>query len=424
MALFEWTKWKNGGLPAIEPHSEAKLNVLRNYVEDYICILCAGGFGRDTFKITLVDGFAGGGAYLGGKFGSPFVFLQAVAAAEARINATREKPLTIDCHYYFVEKSQSNFQCLRFQLEKSGYKHQLDKTIFLRQGEFQEHRAQIVADTKARFTRGGSRVIFFLDQCGYTDVDPRVLNAISRELNNKAEFIINFAVGWLIDFVENTPKFRTMLSDLGLDSEISPEDLIRAKDCSGSDWRYVIEAIIGPAFRKIAGARFFSPFYIAPSDNHRGYWLLHLAPHMRARSAMLDVYWHNANGHRHFGHLGLNMLAYKAQADPSGYLLGFGFDAVTKQAAKTALKGDFARVIRDNHTDGIPVGEFAAKYCNHTIANETLIAEAINDLSNEQAVTVRGPKGKPKRSEKILPNDIVFPCNQEFFSFFKRSPKP
>jgi hypothetical protein len=57
------------------------------------------------------------------------------------------------------------------------------------------------------------------------------------------------------------------------------------------------------------------------------------------------------------------------------------------------------------------------------IINETLIAEAISDLSNEQAVTVRGPKGKPKRSEKILPTDIVFPCSQEFFQFFKRSPK-
>ena len=62
MRLFDWTNWKKTLLPPLEPHSEAKLQVLRSYVEDYICILCADSFGRDAFRITLVDGFAGGGA--------------------------------------------------------------------------------------------------------------------------------------------------------------------------------------------------------------------------------------------------------------------------------------------------------------------------------------------------------------------------
>ncbi|HEV7927992.1 MAG TPA: three-Cys-motif partner protein TcmP [Verrucomicrobiae bacterium] len=420
MASFEWTDWKSGGLPSIEPHSEAKLNVLRSYVEDYICILCADGFGRDTFKITLVDGFAGGGAYLGGKFGSPFVFLQAVAAAEARINVNRQKPLTIDCHYYFVEKNKASFECLRWQLENSTYKHQLGKTIFLHRGSFHEHHAQIVAKTKDRFTRGGSRVIFFLDQCGYTDVDPRMLNSISADLNNKAEFIINFAVTWFTDFISDKTKFRNMLSNLGLDSEISAEKLIRAKETSGCDWRYIIESMIGPAFKKVAGAPFFSPFYIAPIDNHRGYWLLHLAPHIRARSAMLDVHWRNANGHRHFGHLGLNMLTYKPDAERVGYLDGFAFDDLTRDIAKRGLKCDFARVIHDSHADGVLFQDFAAMYCNKTIADEKLIAETIEDLVKDEEVIVLGPKGKPKRSEKVSAKDIVLPCNQLFFTTLKK----
>ncbi len=34
MVLFEWKNWKSGNLPSLDLHSEAKLNVLRNYVED------------------------------------------------------------------------------------------------------------------------------------------------------------------------------------------------------------------------------------------------------------------------------------------------------------------------------------------------------------------------------------------------------
>ena len=419
MNAFEWKDWAAGGLPELERHSEAKLSVLRNYVTDYICILCADSYGRDAFKITLVDGFAGGGAYRNGKVGSPFVFLESVAAADAQINANRQKPLLIDCHYYFIEQNREAFECLKAELEHSIYRDRVGKTIFLKHASFHQCQTQIVAETKSRFTRGGSRVIFFLDQCGYADVHPLLLNAISTELNNKAEFIINFAVSWLIDFVSDTREFRQMLANLGLDSQLSAESLIRAKEKSGSDWRYVIEAMIGPAFRKVAGAQFFSPFYIAPIDNHRGYWLLHLAPHIRARSAMLDVYWRNANGHRHFGHLGLNMLSYKPDARPEGYLDGFAFDEFTKDAAKNTLKADFARVIRDSHTDGISLRKFAMQYCNQTIANESLIAETLEELSRDGQIIVLGPKGSPKRSETIGPQDIVLPCNQLVFDVWR-----
>ena len=67
MDAFEWKEWNSGKLPELERRSEAKLNVLRNYVTDYIRILCSDSFGRDEFRITLVDVFAGGGAYRGGN---------------------------------------------------------------------------------------------------------------------------------------------------------------------------------------------------------------------------------------------------------------------------------------------------------------------------------------------------------------------
>lgn len=173
-----------------------------------------------------------------------------------------------------------------------------------------------------------------------------------------------------------------------------------------------MESEIGPAYKKISGMPFFSPFYIEPADSHRGYWLLHLAPHERARSAMLDVHWRYANSHRHFGHVGLNMLAFKPEADPTGYLEGMSFGALTRETAKQKLSEDFARVIRDSHADGISFEQFAALYGNKTIANNSLMGEVISELTAQSELLVTGPKGSQKRSNIIHDDDIIFPCNQ------------
>ncbi len=414
---FTWKKWKHGSLPELEPHSEAKLRVLSDYVEDYITILCSRSFGQDTFRITLVDGFAGGGIYESGKQGSPFILLQAVEAAEAKLNAGgRQKRIHIDCHYHFIDEKKEACECLRFQFEQSQYKHRLGKDIFLHKGKFEECCPSIVDRLQKRHPKAGARVIFFLDQCGYTQVPPAVLRSISEQLNHKAEFIINFAIKWLSDIIGNNKTFLKVFPTLGLEGHLSADTLIRAKEKDNVHWKYVVESLIGPAFRNAAGSPFFSPFYIEPIDSHRGYWLLHLAPHERARSAMLDVYWKNANSHRHFGHPGLNMLAYKADADQTGYMEGMSFDDFTRTEAKKKLLEDFARVFHDSHSDGVTFEQFAKLYSNKTIANSSLMVEVINELAIAGEVEVKGPKGSEKRSQRIQARDIILPCNQLLLS--------
>jgi hypothetical protein len=81
---------------------------------------------------------------------------------------------------------------------------------------------------------------------------------------------------------------------------------------------------------------------------------------------------------------------------------------------------DFARVIRDSHTYGISFKGFAEMYCNQTIANHSLIAETLEHLVVENQIIIKGAKGKPKRSEKIKPNDIILPYNQLLFEVFKK----
>src|SRR5690606_5526842 len=89
--------WANGTIPAIAPHSLAKHRILREYVQRYIHVLTARP-GTEVLRLTLVDGFAGGGEYLGSEGrilhpGSPQILIDAVRTAEASVNANRNKPV-------------------------------------------------------------------------------------------------------------------------------------------------------------------------------------------------------------------------------------------------------------------------------------------------------------------------------------------
>ena len=86
-------KWGPDETPAIEPHSKAKLTVLREYLRAYISRLTT-GFSHDEFKLDFIDGFAGGGVFQdGGNFmsGTPLIMLEETDAAKERLNKNRRK---------------------------------------------------------------------------------------------------------------------------------------------------------------------------------------------------------------------------------------------------------------------------------------------------------------------------------------------
>src|SRR5947208_13207761 len=87
-------KWREGHEPpTIRAHSLAKHRVLRAYLERYVSVLTANPR-QKQFKLTLVDGFAGGGKYLEAgsreeRPGSPMIMLQAMKSARDAARAAR-----------------------------------------------------------------------------------------------------------------------------------------------------------------------------------------------------------------------------------------------------------------------------------------------------------------------------------------------
>lgn len=411
---FYWKYWQNDQFPKLEDHSAKKLELLRDYLVLYLQIVMKGTSGKDVQYITLVDGFAGGGIYIGNKLGSPITILKAVEEAEALINRGREKSTRIIPICYFIEKDPDAFACLEFTLKQQGYGSELDKTIHLRRDHFENVAPAIIEDINRRHTRGGNRTIFFLDQCGWSEISAGTIRGISQQLHRRPEFIVNFAISWLTDFIseKTVGPMAKSLQGLGLENFVDLPALVNLRRELGGHWEHAVERHIGDGFHKATGITYYSPFYIEPEGNHRGYWLLHLAGSARARSAMTEIHWAKANRSKHYGGLGYDMLSYKPDSDQTPFIEGMSFNEESKERCKSTLHNDLAKYLADHHGNGITCGELLNQTSNKTIATESMVREILWKICQTPEFEIRCPSGKEKKSCSVSDVDVIMARKQ------------
>lgn len=417
---FYWDRWESGEYPVLEDHSEKKLELLRDYLVLYLEIVMKGTAGKEEQFVTLVDGFAGGGLYNGNRTGSPLAILEAVREAEARINTGREKKTRITPICYFIEKDPKAFACLKATLQMKGYGDRIGKTIHLRHDPFEKVAPAIISEINARHTRGGNRTIFFLDQCGYTEISAMTIREISEKLHRRPEFIVNFAITWLTDFIseKTEAQMSKSLQELGLSGFLDLPEMMRLRMELGGHWKHVVEKHIGDAFHRATGISYFSPFYIEPEGNHRGYWLLHLANSARARSAMTEIHWSKSNRSKHYGRIGCDMLSYKPDVDQNMFIEGMSFNDESRIKCEKVLLEELPRVVRDLTPDGITFGDFLNGMSNQVIASAPMLNDAVLKLCESNDFELTSPSGKRKKSAKLADRDIIMPRKQMIFSGF------
>ena len=266
MSSFEWHP--NDPPPQIEPHSKAKLDVLRRYIQEYFDRLNSNPQ-REEFKLDLIDGFAGGGIFREGNTdlsGTPLVMLEEAEKAEERLNKKRTKRLNINCKFYFIDKEKAHTDHLRKVLRERGYKVDEDK-IVVRTGLFENEIEGILRSIKQRQPRVG-RAIFLLDQTGFAQVELSLVYRILNELA-AAEVILTFAAETLVNHLATTPEMVKAVSPLQLtESQIS--DLIESKDGTGG--RALVQRTLRNHIRIVTGAEYDTPFFIRPRGSRRALW--------------------------------------------------------------------------------------------------------------------------------------------------------
>jgi three-Cys-motif partner protein len=158
---FEWPADGSGAI--LQQHSVAKLEVLREYLLAYFKTLATAP-GQEEIRVTLVDGFAGGGVYRHADtqariLGSPLVFLKAAEQAQAIINAERRKPLHFNITYIFVEKNKNAIKSLLITLKNEGYESRVGADIHVINSTFEKQLDLIIKAVK-ECTRVIGRALF------------------------------------------------------------------------------------------------------------------------------------------------------------------------------------------------------------------------------------------------------------------------
>jgi three-Cys-motif partner protein len=417
--------WKIGDRPPeLYVHSLAKHEVLRAYISRYLNVLTANPK-IERLRLTLVDGFSGGGLYLHEITreeisGSPLIFLEATKAAAAEINIKKTKKFTLDAHYFFIEEKKQTLDYLQNLLLERGYGALLkENRIKLMKGTFSEKAAEIIQFIRPKGRKG--RTIFLLDQYGYKDVPFPLLRQIFTNLPS-AEVILTFAVDAFGDFLTDSAEAKLILSNMGLEGRL---DLAKIKASKGtSDRRFFIQAALSPIVQKESGALFYTPFFITSRESNRDYWLVHLSMHARARDEMAKLHWEFKNHFRHNGGAGLNMLGYDPQKDKS--VTGqpewpdFNFDESARDRSIQSLRTDLPEFLT-KHRDGIQFQQLLEKTCNTTPASSDLYRDVLGELLIDKTIIAISEDGHHrKKGDTIDKGDIIKHSSQTYFSFYKK----
>lgn len=404
MAQGKHYDWRNG--PAeLDAHSLTKHEVLVNYLIRYFEQRTLKSRAMDRFRLTLVDGFCGGGLYrIRGTselaWGSPLRMIKAVEEAEFIINRDRPKKLELDIQYIFIDKDQHAIAHLSKVLIDEGYGAQMRTSIHLVCEEFGATASAAMASV-SRHTPKAHRALFFLDQYGYMEVPAPLIREIFTKLPN-SEVVLTFHVSSFAtytndEFTEHVSKALAIDIKAAL-GEQSIED-IKAND---ADWRRFIQGALYQALVKNCGAKFFTPFFIRGKGNGHGeYWLVHLSQHHRAQDVMKQVHWKFQNHFVHYGGAGLDMLAPHTMGFRQEFTGGFQFDDVAKSASAVALVQQLAENIVAR-PGPLTIAELFSSTCNTSPATAGMYHDALATLVAEKEIIITTEKGKRQKFSRYM----------------------
>ena len=396
----------SGPLVELDVHSLAKHDVLRSYLSAYFQTL-ARSHRQEELKLTLVDGFAGGGIYehpltKEPVLGSPFIFLNAAEEAEYLINKGRNKLLKMNIDYFFVEKNKKTYKLLRKTLNDEGYSDRIGSDIKVINGKFEEEFNSISSFIEDKNPRNG-RAIFLLDQYGYTDVPVSQVHTILRKFPS-SEVILTFNVDSFINFASDTSA-NDSLHKVGIPDALKGRTIEDIKN-NERDFRLYIQSCLHKELVEKCGALYYTTFFIR-SEGHGIFWLVHLSQHHRARDVMTSVHWSKNNRFIHYGGPGLdmyNVLGYDPKYDSKLFGQGefrFCFDNPAQNASVTTLAEQIPHYIfaRD---EGILFGELFATTCNSSPADSSLYKTASVKLLEHKEIEILSPDGNRRLKESTI----------------------
>lgn len=419
MPHYQWV-WGTSP-PLLKRHSEVKHALLRNYLIEYFLTLVSMPH-QDKIKLTIVDGFSGGGLYLSESGqevpGSPLVILEAIKEAEFLVNTRQErrKAIHIDVELICIDECPVTLDYLRRLLQERNYGAALaSEHIRLVQGEFADHCAAAIQRAHDRSPKSG-RALFVLDQYGYASVPMACLQNIFAKLKH-AEVVLTFYIDALITYLneKNLASFELATGIRGGMTAAEIDDMKQTPK-----WRVHLQSSLYQSLTNQCSAKFYTPFFVRPERGHGDFWLLHLSQHWKARDVMATTHWEHHNHFAHYGRAGFHMFStgYISKLDDENKLqAGFDFSDVAETVSRETMVEQIPAMLFDG-AEGMTFEQFFLQLINTTPATRSMVESTLLELSQGGEIQLVDEAGDISRARvKVKPGHILRVPKQGSFLF-------
>ena len=256
---------------SLEPHTRAKHEILRRYLEAWSAIL--GMSNAET--IAYVDGFAGPGAYDKGEDGSPIIALKAALAHQDKMKC--------EIRFLFIEKDVARAKHLESLVAAlalpTRFKTRVTVGMTFEEG-FRKHLLEPYKDRG----RPIPPTFAFIDPFGWTGVPFALVKEILSY--QSCEVFINFMfeeVNRFIKHADQPENFDALFGTSAWREMLSVTDPIERRN--------FLHSLYLSQLRSVAGARYVRSFEMRNKKDVTDYFLFFATNNRKGMARMKEAMW-------------------------------------------------------------------------------------------------------------------------------------
>lgn len=353
----------------IEPHTKAKHEILKRYLDAWIPILA-----KYNPRIIYLDGFCGPGRYKGGEDGSPII---AIKKALNHFDRLQNREIS----FVFIDEREDRIEHLKSEIASMTIPKNF--SIFTQVSEFEQTTGRILSDLKSKHLNLAP-TFAFVDPFGFKGVPYSLIKELLS--NPKTEIFINIMAEFINRFVEHPdPATRQHIIDLfGTDQALE----IIAK---GGDRLEALRQLYQTQLQ--ACAKYVRYFEMRDEQGRLIYYLFFASQHPLGFIKMKEAFW---------------------KVDPES---GFHFSDATNPAQMILLSVDPSQDLVKQIEHQFTGKRIEVSIIQKFVEEETSyiakhMRQALNIMETEGKIKVDALKSDGKKRTRGFPeNVIIFFCN-------------
>ena len=254
----------------LEPHTRAKHDILRRYLQAWTPILSLGGFP----EIFYIDGFAGPGRYSKGEDGSPIIALRAALDQTVKIKAK--------VRLLFVEKENDRARVLQEIVDGFTLPDNFDVTVAAGQ-TFESAFADVTVEYKHK-SRSLPPTFAFIDPFGWAGVPFSVVVEIMGRPS--CEVLVTFMYEEINRFIDHPDQEANFDSFFG-----TPEWRTCVAISNPRQRNRCLHELYQRQLQEVAGAKYVRSFQMRNDRDVTDYYLFYATNRLLGLKRMKAAMW-------------------------------------------------------------------------------------------------------------------------------------